>query len=180
MGIPYPLKIWRLGRDVCRGGPLADPKRLGSLPNSLRLDKGIIPNIFHGKRITFGNKISADGNNATRRAYYPNIVISSVYSRALDMRIPSRISADALRKIANAGGFDEYMLSTKDELLPCPISQMIKKKIIDAYNGIGSDGQALAKSSRDLEEVLESKYGTEYLKLLKRNKCLLLKAAGNQ
>lgn len=164
MGIPYPLKIWRLGKDVCKGGPLADPKRLGSLPYSLRQDKRILPNIFHGKRITFGNKISADGKNATRRAYYPNIVISSVYSRALDMRITSRISSDALRKVANAGGFDEYILSTKNEFLPCPITQMIKKRITDAYNGIGSQGQALSKSSKDLEKVLESKYGTEYLK----------------
>ena len=163
MAIPHPLKIWRLGRDVARGGPLADPKRLGSLPHSLQKYKKILPNIFHGKKITFGNSISADGKNATRRAYFPNIVISSCYSRALDMRITSRISADALRKVANAGGFDEYMLSTKDALLPCPISQMIKRKIIDAYNGKGPQAQALAASSGDLEKALRQKYGEEYI-----------------
>ena len=164
MGIPYPLKIWRLGKDVCKGGPLADPKRLGHLPYSLQKDKRIIPNIFHGKKITFGNKISADGNNATRRAFFPNIVISSLYSRALDMRITSRISADALRKVANAGGFDEYILTTKDELLPCPIAQMLKKKIRSAYSGVGSEGQALKESSLHLEKVLTEKYGPEYIK----------------
>ena len=163
MPVPYPLKIWKLGKDVCKGGPLADPKRLGSLPYSLRKYKRIIPNIFHGKRITFGNSISADGKNATRRAFYPNIVISSLYSRALDMRITSRISADALRKVANAGGFDEYMLSTKDELLPCPISQMIKKRIKNAYDGIGPESKTLKESSNDLKEILKEKYGSEYI-----------------
>lgn len=164
MGIPYPLKIWKLGKDVCKGGPLADPKRLGSLPYYLQKEKRIIPNIFHGKKITFGDKISADGKNATRRAFFPNIVISSLYSRALDMRITSRISAEALRKVSNAGGFDEYMLSTKDELLPCPIAQMLKRKIMDAYQGIGSQGKALKESSLDLENVLTEKYGQDYIK----------------
>ncbi len=80
------------------------------------------------------------------------------------MRITSRISADALRKVANAGGFDEYMLSTKDELLPCPIAQMLKRKIRDAYNGVGLQGEALKESSLDLEQVLRDRYGQEYIK----------------
>ena len=164
MGIPYPLKVWRLGKDVCKGGPLADPIRLGSLPYSLSKYKRVIPNIFHGKKITFGNSVSAQGKNATRRAFYPNIVISSVYSRALDMRITSRMSALALRNVSNSGGFDEYILSTKDDLLPCPISQMIKKKISDAYNGIGPKSLGLKESSNNLKEILEKRYGMEYTK----------------
>jgi ribosomal protein L28 len=164
MPIPYTLRIWKLGKDVASNGPLADPKRLGCLTDDLRKYKRIMPTLLHGKKITFGDKISEKGKNRTRRAFFPNIVFSSLYSRALDMRIVTRVSTYALRRIGTKGGFDEYLTTTSPELITDPIAQMYRKKITEIYQGKGNTKEEirLKNETQKLRSAIIAQYGKDY------------------
>ncbi|KAH6575660.1 hypothetical protein BASA60_004964 [Batrachochytrium salamandrivorans] len=154
MGIPHALKVWQLGRDVARNGPLADPKRLGAIPYDLRLEKRIIPTLMHGKCITF-----------------------ALFSRSLDMMIWTRLSTAALREVDSRGGFDEYMVSAQEKHMTCSIAKMYRARILEKYGRtvgkdkvtrpmgiVGSAKDALAKEREKMSQLLTSKYGEAYAK----------------
>lgn len=164
MPIPYTQKIWKLAQDVARSGPLANPRRLGPdfSPNLIQYKK-IMPILFHGRKITFGDKVSEKGKNRTRRAWYPNVVHCSLYSRALDMRILTLATAFALRQIDYCGGLDEYLMKTSDALIPCDIAQMYKRRIMEAHSGKGEYAERLQEANHDLRNAIESMYGKEYV-----------------
>jgi ribosomal protein L28 len=116
MGIPYPLRVWKLGQAVAKNDKIANLKNWGILPHELRHKKAIMPVLMHGKKITFGDNVSELGNNHTRRAFIPNVLFKPLYSRgvlsiisALDMFVWTCVSASALREIDSFGGFDEYI-----------------------------------------------------------------------
>ena len=165
MPMPHTQRVWKLAQDVARNGPLANPRRLGpDLPPHLLQYKKVMPILFHGRKITFGDQVSEKGKNRTRRVWYPNVVHCSLYSRALDMRILTLASTFALRQMDYQGGLDEYLLKTSDELLPCSIAQMYRRKIKEAYQGLGKNGQRLGAVSQDLYQTLKQKYGLEYVR----------------
>jgi large subunit ribosomal protein L28 len=132
MGIPYPLKVWRLGQAVARKEPMADLKRWGILPHELRHSKAIMPTLLHGKKITFGDSVSEKGKNHTRRAFIPNILYKPLYSRSLEMLVWSCLSATALREIDASGGFDEYITKVSLTKLPDSIALMYRERIQEA------------------------------------------------
>ncbi|KAI8912941.1 hypothetical protein DFJ77DRAFT_466065 [Powellomyces hirtus] len=172
MPMQFPLKIWQLARDVAAKGPLADPRRLGLIPHDLKPHRRIIPTFLHGKRITFGDNISDKGSNRTRRAYLPNVIYHSLYSRALDMNIWCRLSAHALREIDAAGGFDEYVLRVDTKYLnDCRVAQMYKRRIADVMDRGKRDALR-----GDMEKLVAEKYGPEYLDQLKQSHALFDKA----
>ncbi|KAJ1343126.1 hypothetical protein BSLG_002152 [Batrachochytrium salamandrivorans] len=177
MGIPHALKVWQLGRDVARNGPLADPKRLGAIPYDLRLEKRIIPTLMHGKCITFGEQVSEKGGNRSRRVWYPNVQYSALFSRSLDMMIWTRLSTAALREVDSRGGFDEYMVSAQEKHMTCSIAKMYRARILEKYGRtvgkdkvtrpmgiVGSAKDALAKEREKMSQLLTSKYGEAYAK----------------
>jgi hypothetical protein len=61
------------------------------------------------------------------------------------------------------GGLDEYLMKTSDELIPCDIAQMYKRKIKEAYQGRGESAEALETMSKDLRDTLLEKYGADYV-----------------
>ena len=71
--------------------------------------------VFAGKHVKFGNRVSEDGGNKTRRRWLPNAQKKRVYSELLEEMIPMRVTAHALRCMDKAGGVDEYVLRTRDE-----------------------------------------------------------------
>eukprot|EP00842_Homolaphlyctis_polyrhiza_P005002 jgi/Hompol1/5502/HPOL_004480-RA len=139
MGIPHALKILQLGRDVAKGGKLADPIRLGAIPREIANHKRILPTLMHGKRITFGEQVSTQGKNRSRRAWFPNVVYCPLYSRSLDMVIWTRLSTQALRRIDACGGFDEYITTTSPTLITCPIAQMYRDKVLEQFGKTPAD-----------------------------------------
>ncbi|TPX64446.1 hypothetical protein SpCBS45565_g05861 [Spizellomyces sp. 'palustris'] len=167
MPLQYPQRVWQLARDVAAKGPLADPRRLGGIPFDLKQYRRIIPTFMHGKQITFGDNISEKGSNRTRRAFLPNVIYRPLYSRTLDMNIWTRLSTHALREVDAKGGFDEYILTLPDKYLECDVAKMYKRKITDGY--YGAKGGKVKVFRAEMESLLGSKYGEEYLTKLKES-----------
>ncbi|KAI9017130.1 hypothetical protein HDU85_002770 [Gaertneriomyces sp. JEL0708] len=175
MGIPYPLRIKQLANHVAAKGPLADPKRLGSIPYDLKPYQKILPTLLHGKRITFGDKISEKGSNRTRRAYHPNVLYRPFFSRVLGMNVWARVSSTAIREIDAKGGFDEYLMTMSDKNLECDVAKMYKRKILEGYYGkTNAQSSAAVEPSgkgkelrSEMEQLLGEQYGEEYIKQLK-------------
>ncbi|KAG0480263.1 hypothetical protein HPP92_010845 [Vanilla planifolia] len=68
--------------------------------------------IFAGRHIQFGNKISEDGGNKSRRSWKPNVQNKRLFSYIHDRHIRVKVTTHALRCIDKAGGIDEYLLNT--------------------------------------------------------------------
>ncbi|KAI8930293.1 Rgp1-domain-containing protein [Entophlyctis helioformis] len=170
MGIPHSQKVWELAKHVAKDGPLADPRRMGSLPHSIQRDKRVLPTLMHGKRITFGDQVSEKGGNRSRRVWMPNVVYRPLYSRALDMSVWTRLTTTALREIDAAGGIDEYMISVPHELITCDIARMYQRRITDLYkaSATSSGTSRLTAEREEMFELLGNTYGPEYAKLLRR------------
>ncbi|KAJ3156946.1 hypothetical protein HDU86_003481 [Geranomyces michiganensis] len=166
MPLQYPLKVWQLARDVAAKGPLADPRRLGSIPFALKQHRRIIPTFMHGKKITFGDNISEKGSNRTRRAFMPNVIYHPLYSRALDMNVWCRLSTHALREVDAAGGFDEYVVgkSRSKYIAECEVASMYKRKIVEALEKGGKRDAGI----EEMETLVGNKYGEEYVELLRQ------------
>lgn len=165
---PHSQRVWELAQNVARKAKVTDPSNLGGrLPPHLLSYKWVMPTLAHGKAITFGENISEKGKNRTRRAFIPNMGLSTLYSRALDLNILTRASTAALREINYRGGLDEYLLSVPSALVEaCPIAAMYKRRIAEAYKGSGSNGSRLTKDSNGLFKTLEDRYGPEYARYL--------------
>ena len=71
--------------------------------------------LYHGKTVRFGNSVSEDGGNKTRRKWSPNAKRKRLYSEILDRMIPIQVTSHALRCIDKAGGLDNYVLNTRAE-----------------------------------------------------------------
>ncbi|KAH7106992.1 hypothetical protein BKA62DRAFT_685710 [Auriculariales sp. MPI-PUGE-AT-0066] len=72
--------------------------------------------LFHGAVKQYGNNVP-HSMNKTRRTWLPNIQVKRLYSRTMDQWIKLSLTTRALRCIDKAGGLDEYIMSTKAELL---------------------------------------------------------------
>lgn len=85
--------------------------------------------VFAGKHVKFGNRVSEDGGNKTRRRWLPNAQKKRVYSELLEEMIPMRVTAHALRCMDKAGGLDEYVLRTRDEDLRSVFALELKARL---------------------------------------------------
>jgi large subunit ribosomal protein L28 len=77
--------------------------------------------LYHGKTVRFGNNVSEDGGNKTRRKWSPNAKRKRLYSEVLDRMVPMQVTAHALKCIDKAGGLDNYVLNT-------PVAKMMSLK----------------------------------------------------
>eukprot|EP00271_Cylindrocystis_brebissonii_P010829 TRINITY_DN27248_c0_g1_i1.p1 TRINITY_DN27248_c0_g1~~TRINITY_DN27248_c0_g1_i1.p1 ORF type:complete len:159 (+),score=5.86 TRINITY_DN27248_c0_g1_i1:60-536(+) len=96
-----------------------------------RMQRGL----YHGRHIGFGNKVSEDGGNRTRRTWKPNVHWKRVYSLTLSTWLRLRMSTHAMRCIDRAGGIDEYLLTTSPKKMQSEVGLVWKKRILMAQEG---------------------------------------------
>ncbi|TPX32711.1 hypothetical protein SmJEL517_g04246 [Synchytrium microbalum] len=124
-----------------------EPSYWRRLPLPIRPYAKAIPLFAHGKKVTFGDLITEKGN-ITKTIKFPNIATRYLYSRVLDLNIFMRISTEALRMVDKRGGFDEYVISTKDELIGDEVGLMYKRLITKHYK------ESLGKMRQQEDSIL--------------------------
>eukprot|EP00268_Persea_americana_P059941 TRINITY_DN741_c0_g1_i4.p1 TRINITY_DN741_c0_g1~~TRINITY_DN741_c0_g1_i4.p1 ORF type:complete len:208 (+),score=65.78 TRINITY_DN741_c0_g1_i4:353-976(+) len=93
--------------------------------------------IYAGKHIQFGNKVSEDGGNKSRRTWKPNVQEKRLFSYILDRHIRVKVTMHALRCIDKAGGIDEYLLKTPYHKMDTEMGLFWKAKIEKMYEELG-------------------------------------------
>ncbi|XP_028761421.1 54S ribosomal protein L24, mitochondrial-like [Neltuma alba] len=93
--------------------------------------------IYAGRHIQFGNRVSEDGGNKTRRTWKPNVQEKRLFSYILDRHIRVKVTTHALRCIDKAGGVDEYFLKTPYHKLDTELGLFWKAKIEKLYEELG-------------------------------------------
>ncbi|KAK3213152.1 hypothetical protein Dsin_017858 [Dipteronia sinensis] len=93
--------------------------------------------LFAGKHIQFGNRISEDGGNKSRRFWKPNVQDKRLFSYILDRHIRVKVTTHALRCIDKAGGIDEYLLKTPYHKMDTEMGLSWKTKIEKLYAELG-------------------------------------------
>lgn len=117
-------------------------------PEVLESMKKLLPNnkivmgrakrgIFAGRHIQFGNKISEDGGNKSRRTWKPNVQEKRLFSYIHDRHIRVKVTTHALRCIDKAGGIDEYLLNTPYHKMDTELGLAWKTKIEKMYAELG-------------------------------------------
>ena len=96
--------------------------------------------LYHGKTVRFGNTVSEDGGNKTRRKWSPNAKRKRLYSEILDRMIPIQVTSHALRCIDKAGGLDNYVLNTRAEKMMSTKGLELKEKMMRALLKVEVDG----------------------------------------
>ncbi|KAL5782899.1 hypothetical protein ACOSP7_007928 [Xanthoceras sorbifolium] len=93
--------------------------------------------LFAGKHIQFGNRVSEDGGNKSRRCWKPNVQEKRLFSYILDRHIRMKVTTHALRCIDKAGGIDEYLLNTPYQKMDTEMGLFWKTKIEKLYEELG-------------------------------------------
>ncbi|KAJ9153010.1 hypothetical protein P3X46_026502 [Hevea brasiliensis] len=93
--------------------------------------------LFAGRHIQFGNRISEDGGNKSRRTWKPNVQEKRLFSYILDRHIRIKVTTHALRCIDKAGGIDEYLLRTSYQKMDTEMGLFWKAKIEKMYEELG-------------------------------------------
>ncbi|GLT49287.1 hypothetical protein SLA2020_228540 [Shorea laevis] len=93
--------------------------------------------LYAGRHIQFGNQISEDGGNKTRRCWKPNVQEKRLFSYILDRHIRVKVTTHALRCIDKAGGIDEYLLKTPYHKMDTDMGLFWKTKIEKLYEELG-------------------------------------------
>ena len=80
---------------------------MGNITNFGRIvAKRVKEGLYAGRNIGYGNNVSEDGGNKTRRHWKPNSHRKRLYSEVLDRLVSVNVTAHALRCIDKAGGLD--------------------------------------------------------------------------
>ncbi|KAK9818165.1 hypothetical protein WJX72_008080 [[Myrmecia] bisecta] len=101
--------------------------------------------LYAGKKVIFGNRVSEDGGNRTRRKWKPNVHTQSLYSEALDRMLRLRVTPHALRCIDKAGGLDSYLLNTPDKKLQSDVGMALRAQVaaaLEQQKVVAQQGQA--------------------------------------
>ncbi|KAA8521772.1 hypothetical protein F0562_012445 [Nyssa sinensis] len=93
--------------------------------------------LYAGRHIQFGNRVSEDGGNKTRRTWKPNVQEKRLFSYILDRHIRVKVTTHALRCIDKAGGIDEYLLKTPYQKMDTEMGLFWKTKIEKMYAELG-------------------------------------------
>ncbi|KAM7265807.1 hypothetical protein ACFE04_003490 [Oxalis oulophora] len=93
--------------------------------------------LFAGRHIRFGNQVSEDGGNKSRRSWKPNVQEKRLFSYVLDRHIRVKVTTHALRCIDKAGGIDEYLLRTPYQKMDTEMGLFWKVKIEKLYQELG-------------------------------------------
>ena len=85
--------------------------------------------LYGGKQVQFGNKVSKDGGNKTRRRWKPNVVSKNLYSDLLDRKFKLKVTTYVLRCIKKHGSLDNYLLRTKEKDLASELGLQLKRRV---------------------------------------------------
>ncbi|GMH42357.1 hypothetical protein BSKO_10276 [Bryopsis sp. KO-2023] len=102
--------------------------------------------LFAGKNVMFGNKVSEDGENKSRRQWKPNVQTKRLYSETLDQMVKLRVTTHALGCIDRAGGLDHYLMRTPEKKLDSDIGMALKQRISHIQSRRKAKAQELQKS----------------------------------
>ncbi|XP_057550287.1 54S ribosomal protein L24, mitochondrial [Amaranthus tricolor] len=125
----------KVGEDNIAKGVKESLKK--SLPNNKVIMGRAKRGLFAGRHIQFGNQISEDGGNKTRRNWKPNVQEKRLFSYILDRHIRVHVTTHALRCIDKAGGIDEYLLKTPYHKMDTEMGLLWKAKIEKMYEELG-------------------------------------------
>uniref|UniRef100_A0A7N0V4F0 Large ribosomal subunit protein bL28m n=1 Tax=Kalanchoe fedtschenkoi TaxID=63787 RepID=A0A7N0V4F0_KALFE len=117
-----------------------------------RADRGI----FAGRHIQYGNRVSEDGGNKSRRCWKPNVQEKRLFSYILDRQIRVKVTTHALRCMDKAGGFDEYFLKTPYHKMDSELGVAWKAKIEKLYEELGPLTVALITPKKEAKPQKES------------------------
>eukprot|EP00035_Acanthoeca_spectabilis_P022898 m.446475 g.446475 ORF g.446475 m.446475 type:complete len:162 (+) comp19366_c0_seq1:235-720(+) len=111
-----------------------------------RADRGI----YAGRRVNFGNKVTepksghTGGAKRTHRRWLPNVQTKRVQSEVLGRELKIKFTTHALRCVDKAGGFDNYILNTKDTKLDSALAVSLKREMLatlaEAESSVGGSG----------------------------------------
>lgn len=126
----YKKLVRKVGKDV----PVEVMETIKKqLPNRKIIMGRAKRGIFAGRHIQFGNKISEDGGNKSRRTWKPNVQEKRLFSYIHDRHIRIKVTTHALRCIDKAGGIDEYLLKTPYHKMDTELGIMWKAKMEKMY-----------------------------------------------
>ncbi|TYH61715.1 hypothetical protein E1A91_D07G070800v1 [Gossypium mustelinum] len=108
-----------------------------SIPDSKVVMNRAKRGLYAGRHIQFGNRISEDGGNKSRRIWKPNVQEKRLFSYILDRHIRVKVTTHALRCIDKAGGIDEYLLKTPYHKMDTEMGLFWKAKIEKMYEELG-------------------------------------------
>ncbi|KAK5817826.1 54S ribosomal L24, mitochondrial [Gossypium arboreum] len=108
-----------------------------SIPDSKVVMNRAKRGLYAGRHIQFGNRISEDGGNKSRRSWKPNVQEKRLFSYILDHQIRVKVTTHALRCIDKAGGIDEYLLKTPYHKMDTEMGLFWKAKIEKMYEELG-------------------------------------------
>ena len=94
--------------------------------------KRTLRGLYGGRQVAFGNKVSEDGGNKTRRKWKPNVQRKKLYSQVLKETFTINVTTHVLRCMRKAGGFDEYLIKTPHHKIQSDTGSRIKNKIEEA------------------------------------------------
>lgn len=120
--------------------------------------------LYAGRHIQFGNRVSEDGGNKSRRTWKPNVQEKRLFSYVLDRHIRVKVTTHALCCIDKAGGIDEYLLKTPYQKMDTEMGIFWKAKIEKMYEELGK--MEVVFFSREDEAKFEE--GFKELKLTER------------
>ncbi|XP_010438033.1 PREDICTED: uncharacterized protein LOC104721692 [Camelina sativa] len=93
--------------------------------------------LYAGRHIQYGNRISEDGGNKSRRCWKPNVQDKRLFSYIFDRHIKVKVTTHALRCIDKAGGIDEYLLKTPYQKMDTEMGLFWKTKVEQKYAELG-------------------------------------------
>ncbi|KAF9622215.1 hypothetical protein IFM89_030073 [Coptis chinensis] len=117
--------------------------------------------LYVGRHIQYGNQISEDGGNKSRRTWKPNIQDKRLFSYILDRHIQVKVSTHALKCIDKAGGIDEYLLKAPYHKMDTEMGFFWKAKMEKMYKE-----QELRQM--DVKDEAKFEHGFKDLKLAER------------
>ncbi|KAL3565981.1 hypothetical protein D5086_031396 [Populus alba] len=109
-----------------------------AIPNSKVVMNRAKRGLFAGRHIQFGNQISEDGGNKSRRSWKPNVQDKRLFSYILDRHVRVKVTTHAIRCIDKAGGIDEYLLKTPYHKMDTEMGILWKAKIEKLYEELGN------------------------------------------
>ncbi|XP_019177624.1 PREDICTED: 54S ribosomal protein L24, mitochondrial [Ipomoea nil] len=147
--------------------PARAKERLEKLPPKTTVVMGRAHRgLYAGRHIQFGNQVSEDGGNKTRRNWKPNVQGKRLFSYILDRFIRVKVTTHALRCIDKAGGLDEYLLKTPYHKMDAEFGLFWKAKVEKLYEELGEK-----KVFTSLEDESKIKEKFKELKLVEKAHC---------
>lgn len=95
--------------------------------------------LYGDRQIMFGNQVSFAGNKK-RRSWKPNVQMTTLYSETLGEQLRTKVTTHVMRCIRKAGGFDQYLLQSKNSSIKYPKAIDMKQRIIDIQNMASENG----------------------------------------